>query len=139
LTQTRRHSFIASLLGIRHVVLAVNKMDLVSFDEDKFRDIEAAYAELCTQFSFKSVTPIPLSALQGDNVINRSRQTPWYQGPTLLGFLETVDLTHEQQRLFVSLFNGSTDRMLISGGSRAPLPREQLSKAKRFEHCHQDK
>ena len=96
LTQTRRHSFIASLLGIRHIVLAVNKMDLVSFDEGKFRGIEAAYVELCTQFSFKSVTPIPLSALQGDNVIKRSRQTPWYQGPTLLGFLETVDLTHEQ-------------------------------------------
>jgi bifunctional enzyme CysN/CysC len=96
LTQTRRHSFIASLLGIRHVVLAVNKMDLVSFDENKFKDIEAAYAKLCTQFSFKSVTPIPISALQGDNVIKRSRQTPWYQGPTLLGFLETVDLKREQ-------------------------------------------
>jgi len=96
LTQTRRHSFIASLLGIRHVVLAVNKMDLVSFDEAVFRAIEEAYAELSIRFQFATVTPIPLSALQGDNVIKRSSNTPWYQGPTLLGFLETVDLTQEQ-------------------------------------------
>ena len=96
LTQTRRHSFIASLLGIQHVVLAVNKMDLVSFDESVFRAIEADYNDLCAHFQFKTVTAIPLSALQGDNVIRRSEQTSWYEGPTLLGFLEAVDTGRAQ-------------------------------------------
>ena len=90
LTQTRRHSFIASLLGIQHVVLAVNKMDLVDFDRNRFDAIVADYETLRDHFNFASVTPIPLSALQGDNVIERSKNTDWYSGPTLLGFLETV-------------------------------------------------
>tara|TARA_A100001015_G_scaffold132550_1_gene147084 strand:- start:278 stop:2110 length:1833 start_codon:yes stop_codon:yes gene_type:complete len=90
LTQTRRHSFIASLLGIEHVVLAVNKMDLVDFDRNRFDAIVADYETLRDHFNFASVTPIPLSALQGDNVIERSKNTDWYSGPTLLGFLETV-------------------------------------------------
>ena len=88
LTQTRRHSFIASLLGIQHVVLAVNKMDLVDYSNQVFDEICAAYEPL----QFKSVTAIPLSALKGDNVIERSRNITWYQGPTLLGFLETVEV-----------------------------------------------
>ena len=90
LTQTKRHSFIASLLGIEHVVLAVNKMDLVDFDRNRFDAIVADYETLRDHFNFASVTPIPLSALQGDNVIERSKNTDWYSGPTLLGFLETV-------------------------------------------------
>ena len=92
LTQTRRHSFIASLLGIEHVVLAVNKMDLVDYAAAPFRAICDEYEALRTHFAFKSVTPIPMSALKGDNVIERSGQMSWYQGPTLLGFLETVDI-----------------------------------------------
>src|SRR5210317_510692 len=84
LTQTRRHSFIASLLGIEHVVLAVNKMDLVGFSEDRFNAICDEYQALRKHLAFKSVTPIPLSALKGDNVIERSGQMDWYQGPTLL-------------------------------------------------------
>ena len=92
LTQTRRHSFIASLLGIEHVVLAVNKMDLVDYAAAPFQAICDEYEALRTHFAFKSVTPIPMSALKGDNVIERSGQMPWYQGPTLLGFLETVDI-----------------------------------------------
>ena len=92
LTQTRRHSFIASLLGIEHVVLAVNKMDLVDFSEDRFNTICDEYQALRKHLAFKSVTPIPLSALKGDNVIERSGHMDWYQGPTLLGFLETVDI-----------------------------------------------
>ena len=96
LTQTRRHSFIASLLGIEHVVLAVNKMDLVDFSEDRFNAICDEYQALRKHLAFKSVTPIPLSALKGDNVIERSGRMDWYQGPTLLGFLETVDI---RQRL----------------------------------------
>ena len=92
LTQTRRHSFIASLLGIEHVVLAVNKMDLVDFSEAEFNAICEEFQALRKHLAFKSVTPIPLSALKGDNVIERSGRMDWYQGPTLLGFLETVDI-----------------------------------------------
>lgn len=92
LTQTRRHSFIASLLGIEHVVLAVNKMDLVDFSEDRFNAICNEYQALRKHLAFKSVTSIPLSALKGDNVIERSGRMDWYQGSTLLGFLETVDI-----------------------------------------------
>ena len=92
LTQTRRHSFIASLLGIQHVVLAINKMDLVDYSNQVFDEICAAYEPLQSQLQFKSVTAIPLSALKGDNVIERSRNITWYQGPTLLGFLETVEV-----------------------------------------------
>ena len=92
LTQTRRHSFIASLLGIEHVVLAVNKMDLVDFSEDRFNAICDEYKNLRNNLEFKSVTPIPISALKGDNVVERSVKMDWYQGPTLLRFLETVDI-----------------------------------------------
>ena len=92
LTQTRRHSFIASLLGIEHVVLAVNKMDLMDYASAPFQAICDEYEALRAHFAFKSVTPIPMSALKGDNVIERSGQMSWYQGPTLLGFLETVDI-----------------------------------------------
>ena len=92
LTQTRRHSFLTSLLGISHVVLAVNKMDLVDYDPDAFVQIEAEYLAFAAALRFKSITAIPLSALQGDNVIERSRRTPWYSGPTLLGYLESVEI-----------------------------------------------
>ena len=92
LTQTRRHSFIASLLGIQHVVLAVNKMDLVGYSQERFDTICDEYLALREHLTFKSITPIPLSALKGDNVIERSGRMNWYQGPTLLGFLETVNI-----------------------------------------------
>ena len=92
LTQTRRHSFLTSLLGIPHVVLAINKMDLVDYDEETFHKITEQYNEFAKQLTFKSITPIALSALKGDNVIQRSTKMPWYQGPTLLGFLETVEV-----------------------------------------------
>ena len=92
LTQTRRHSFIASLLGIEHVVLAVNKMDLVGYSQERFDTICDEYQALREHLTFKSITPIPLSALKGDNVIERSGRMNWYQGPTLLGFLETVKI-----------------------------------------------
>ena len=91
LTQTRRHSFISSLLGIKHVALAVNKMDLVGFDQSRYHEIVADYEKFAEQLSFESITPIPMSALEGDNVVERSSQTPWYSGPTLIGFLETVE------------------------------------------------
>ena len=99
LTQTRRHSFITSLLGIKHVVLAVNKMDLVDYDQSVFDQIVEDYASFAEQLEFEHITAIPLSALKGDNVIERSVHMHWYSGPTLLGFLETVDVrksAHEQ-------------------------------------------
>ena len=96
LTQTKRHSFITSLLGIKHVVLAVNKMDLVNYDRDVFDAIVTTYSAFAKQLEFETVTPIPLSALMGDNVIERTRNTPWYTGPTLLGFLETVEVRQAQ-------------------------------------------
>ena len=95
LVQTRRHSFLTSLLGIKHVVLAVNKMDLIDYSEQAYQKIVEAYEGFAENLSFDSITPIPLSALKGDNVIERSSQTEWYKGPTLLGYLETVDITSE--------------------------------------------
>jgi len=92
LTQTRRHSYICSLLGIRHVLLAVNKMDLVGHAEANFREIEAAYRDLATQLGIPEVTAIPVSALRGDNVSSRSAAMPWYTGPSLLEHLETVTI-----------------------------------------------
>ncbi|HEY1141927.1 MAG TPA: sulfate adenylyltransferase subunit CysN, partial [Lysobacter sp.] len=97
LPQTRRHSYIASLLGIRHVLLAVNKMDLVDFDRTVFDDIEASYRELASTLGIEHVQAIPLSALQGDNLMSRSDRTPWYGGPNVLEYLETVDASRTEQ------------------------------------------
>jgi bifunctional enzyme CysN/CysC len=90
LTQTRRHSYICALLGIRRVALAVNKMDLVDFDEAVFARIEAEYRELAAKLGISEATAIPLSALAGDNLVQRSSRTPWHHGPTLFEFLESV-------------------------------------------------
>lgn len=92
LAQTRRHSYIASLLGIRHVLLAVNKMDLVGFDFAVFDEIVAGYRELAAQLGIAHVQAVPLSALQGDNLMQRSANTPWYDGPSVLEYLENVRL-----------------------------------------------
>src|SRR3990172_4516369 len=88
--QTRRHSYIASLLGIPHLVLCVNKMDLVNFSEEVFENIRLDFTAFSTQLSIKHITCIPLSALGGDNVVERSGKMPWYKGEPLLGFLEDV-------------------------------------------------
>ncbi|MBW3096888.1 sulfate adenylyltransferase subunit CysN [Pseudohoeflea coraliihabitans] len=90
LTQTRRHSFIASLLGVRHVILAINKFDLVDFDRTVFDRIVADYLSFAGTLGFDSISPVPISARFGDNVIARSGNTPWYDGPTVLERLETV-------------------------------------------------
>jgi bifunctional enzyme CysN/CysC len=95
LTQTRRHSFITSLLGIKHVVLAVNKMDLIDYDQAKFDTIVADYKEFAKDLGYSSIMPIPLSALRGDNMIEASPNTPWYEGPTLLAHLETVQVEQD--------------------------------------------
>jgi sulfate adenylyltransferase subunit 1 len=93
LPQTRRHAFIASLLGIRNVLAAVNKMDLVDFSEDVFLQLEQDILQLTSQLGIAHTQCIPISALAGDNVVDRSSRTDWYQGPTLLGYLETVPVT----------------------------------------------
>jgi bifunctional enzyme CysN/CysC len=96
LTQTRRHSYLVSLIGIRHVVLAVNKMDLVDYDEARFAEIAEAYGEFAGRIGIADVTCIPLSGLAGDNVVDRSERMPWYTGPTLLDYLETVEVDEER-------------------------------------------
>src|ERR1700686_3197834 len=92
LVQTRRHTFICSLFGIRHVVVAVNKMDLVKFGKETFDRIVADYAAFASQLGFSSIVPIPISARYGDNIIEQSPNTHWYRGPCLLDYLETVDI-----------------------------------------------
>ncbi len=94
LTQTRRHSYIISLLGIRQVLLAVNKMDLVGYDETVFSRIASEYNALAAQLGIAHVTAIPLSALNGDNLLQRSPSTPWYHGPSVLEHLESVQIDH---------------------------------------------
>jgi bifunctional enzyme CysN/CysC len=92
LVQTRRHSLICALLGIRHVVVAVNKIDLVDFKQDIFDKIAADYQAFAAELGFASVVPIPISARFGDNVTAASANTPWYRGPALLQYLESIDI-----------------------------------------------
>lgn len=96
ITQTRRHTFLVSLLGIKHIVLAVNKMDLVNFSEETFNEIRTEYLELTKHLGIEDVTCFPLSALEGDNVVERSERTPWYEGQSLLEFLETVPIDQDR-------------------------------------------
>lgn len=96
ITQTRRHTFLVSLLGIKHIVLAVNKMDLVDFDQKVFESIRDEYLALTTQLGIEDVTCFPLSALEGDNVVEKSERTPWYQGTSLLDFLENVPIHRDR-------------------------------------------
>ncbi|MFT0621443.1 sulfate adenylyltransferase subunit CysN [Ectopseudomonas guguanensis] len=91
MTQTRRHAYLASLVGIKHIILAINKMDLVAYDPQVFADTLAAFNTAAEPLAFDSITAIPLSALKGDNITSRSAHTPWYQGPTLMACLETID------------------------------------------------
>ena len=97
--QTRRHSFIASLLGIKHIVVAVNKMDLLDFDQEVFTRICADYSEFAKgldTLANSSVHFVPMSALKGDNVVNRSERSPWYTGPSLMEILETVEISADR-------------------------------------------
>jgi bifunctional enzyme CysN/CysC len=95
LVQTRRHSLICSLLGLRHVVLAVNKIDLVSYQADAFERIVAEYRSFASELGFASIVSIPISARHGDNITRLSDKTPWYHGPSLLDYLETIDVARE--------------------------------------------
>jgi bifunctional enzyme CysN/CysC len=90
LEQSRRHAFLASLLGVQHIVLAVNKMDLIDWDQEKFNDIRDEFHAFAARLDIHDVTTIPMSALLGDNVVTRSDKAPWYDGPALLSHLEDV-------------------------------------------------
>lgn len=94
--QTRRHLTVAALLGIRSVILAVNKMDLVGFSEDVFRGIEQDFTEFATHLGISRVTAVPISATLGDNVVEPSSHMPWYQGSTVLGYLESVPVQRQR-------------------------------------------
>lgn len=97
LTQTRRHSFLVSLVGIRHIVLTVNKMDLIDFNQQQFEAIRSDYEQFAASLGFGDITAIPLSALGGDNMIEPSGNTPWYTGPTLMNYLENVQIAGEDR------------------------------------------
>ncbi|MFL6551644.1 MAG: sulfate adenylyltransferase subunit CysN, partial [Povalibacter sp.] len=98
LTQTRRHSYLVSLIGIKHVVLAINKMDLVGFAQETFDNILAEYREFAAQINIENITAIPLSALRGDNILETSARMPWYSGPTLMSYLESVEIEDDLQQ-----------------------------------------
>lgn len=95
-TQTRRHSYIAHLLGLKHIVVAVNKMDLVDFSEARFEAIKADYLDFAAQLKLPEIHFVPLSALDGDNVVSRSERSPWYQGAPLMELLETIEISHDR-------------------------------------------
>ena len=98
LTQTRRHSFIASLLGIKNIVLAINKMDLASYSQEVVQDIEAEYREFAKDFGFREIMTIPMSALKGDNIIEPSENMTWYTGPSLMEYLENIPVGDARQQ-----------------------------------------
>ncbi|MET3897453.1 bifunctional enzyme CysN/CysC [Devosia sp. UYZn731] len=95
LTQTRRHSFILSLIGVKHVVLVINKIDLVDYDQAVFDRIDAEYRAFAAPLGFKTLAAIPVSALRGDNMLAQSKHTPWYSGPSLVPYLETIDVSED--------------------------------------------
>lgn len=95
-TQTRRHSFLTSLLGIKHIIVAINKMDLMGFSEDVFTKIKEDYTAFAAELGFKDIHFVPISALDGDNVVNLSANTPWYQGQPLMSILETVEISADR-------------------------------------------
>jgi len=102
LTQTRRHSYLAHLIGIRSLVVAVNKMDLIGYDHDKYDAIVADYRQFANSIGIKNFTPMPISGFMGDNITSKSENTPWYTGPSLMQHLETVelDVTADQAKKF---------------------------------------
>ncbi|MCW5551453.1 MAG: sulfate adenylyltransferase [Verrucomicrobiae bacterium] len=115
--QSRRHTYIAALLGIPHLVIAVNKMDLVDWSEDRFREIRDQFEAFLPRLDvFKDVKFIPLSALNGDNVVEKSNHTPWFEGPTLLGHLETVHIASD--------WNLSAFRLPVQWVNRPNNPRD---------------
>jgi len=121
LTQTRRHSFLVSLIGIRKVVLAINKMDLVDYSHEIFDTIVAEYRDFAKQIGLDDIVAIPVSGLRGDNITGPSEHTPWYHGPTLMGYLETSrSRTGCSTSRSGCRCSGSIARTSTSAASRAP-------------------
>lgn len=144
-TQTRRHTYIASLLGIKHVVVAINKMDIVDFDESVFNKIKADYQEFSAKLGMSNVYYAPISALDGDNVVNRGERSDWYTGQTLMEILETVEVAGDKNvddfRMSVQYVNrpnldfrgfcGNVASGVVAvGDSVVSLPSGQSSKVK---------
>jgi bifunctional enzyme CysN/CysC len=98
LPQTKRHTYIADMLGVRHIVLAVNKMDLVEYSRARFHEIVASYLQIAEHLGFESITPIPMSALKGENVTRKAEAMPWHDGPTLLEHLEAIEIADERTK-----------------------------------------
>ncbi|WP_252270718.1 sulfate adenylyltransferase subunit CysN [Pseudomonas subflava] len=147
LTQTRRHSYLVSLIGIRRVVLAINKLDMVGYSQEVFEQIDADYRAFAGRLGIEHIQSIPLSALRGDNITEPSPNTPWYQGPSLMQFLETVELEQAREDAPLRMpiqwvnrpnldFRGFSGRIL--GGSVRPgdairvLPSGKTSKVERI-------
>ncbi|TXI35949.1 MAG: adenylyl-sulfate kinase [Aquipseudomonas alcaligenes] len=147
LTQTRRHSYLVSLIGIRQVVVAINKLDMVGYSQEVFEQIDADYRAFASRLGIEHIHSIPLSALRGDNITEPSPNTPWYRGPSLMQFLETVELeqAHEDAPLRMPVqwvnrptadFRGFSGRIL--GGSVRPgdairvLPSGKTSRVERI-------
>ena len=97
LTQTRRHSYLVSLVGIKHIVLAINKMDLIGFNQEQFEAIRNEYEQFAAPLGFDDIAAIPLSALCGDNMVEASLNTPWYKGPSLMNYLENVPVSSDNR------------------------------------------
>ena len=138
LTQTRRHSYIVSLLGIRHVVLAINKMDLVDYSREVFDPIVQRLPRVRGSRSASTTSSaIPMSALRGDNITAQSQRTPWYRGPTLMGYLETVEIEDDDPARGRSACrcSGSTARTSISAVSPARSSAARSVRATRFACC----
>jgi bifunctional enzyme CysN/CysC len=145
LDQTRRHSYITSLLGIRHVVVAINKMDLVGYSQQRFEDIREDYGRFAATLELQEPYFLPLSALEGDNVVERSTAMPWFDGPPLMEHLESVDVGYDLD-LDLDLASTSTvsgspsswcsDRTSTSAGSPAPSRRGCCVPARRCSRCH---
>ncbi len=114
LVQTRRHSYLVSLLGVRHLVLAINKMDLVDYSQQVFERIRSEYLEFASKIGIEKITVMPISGVKGDNIVEQSINTPWYSGPTLMQHLETVEI--DEQRL-----QGLTFRMPVQWVNRPDL------------------
>src|SRR5262249_25020395 len=133
--QSRRHALIVSALGVRHVILAINKMDLVDWSQARFASIEAEFRVFAKDLGFSAITCIPMSARAGDNVVNRSRKADWYHGPTLLGQLEHADVGARQRnapfRMPIQRVNRPSPDFrgysgLIAGGDVSPGMRVQI-------------
>ena len=145
ITQTRRHSFICSLLGIKHVIVAVNKMDLVDWSEETYESIKSDFNDAVVRLDFADIHFIPLSALKGDNVVDRSEAMPWYDGPTFLNHLENVNISSDRNLIDMRLpvqyvlrpnldfrgFSGTMSSGVVRVGDEvASLPSKQRSRVK---------